>query len=73
MQITFNIRQGWRAAALAAGLMLSSCQTMVSSGPGPELVACQSFEPVTWSANDTPKTIRNIKEHNAAWSAICGD
>jgi hypothetical protein len=35
-------------------------------------VACASFKPVRWSKTDTPITIAQIKEHNAAGKAICG-
>jgi hypothetical protein len=34
-------------------------------------VACQSFVPVYWSKSDTDKTIAQVKEHNAAWKALC--
>lgn len=64
-------RRSGLAALLAAALILTSCQTTGTSGPDPELVACRSFEPVTWSAKDTPETIKQIKAHNAAWAAVC--
>jgi len=35
-------------------------------------VACQSFKPVYWSKNDTPQTVAQIKENNAAGAALCG-
>jgi len=66
-------RRSMLAAWLATALILTSCQTTGTSGPDPELVACRSFEPVTWSATDTPKTIKQIKAHNAAWAAVCGE
>lgn len=36
-------------------------------------VACDpnTFKPITWSKKDTPLTVAQIKEHNAAWGAIC--
>jgi hypothetical protein len=27
--------------------------------------------PVYWSKSDTDKTIAQVKEHNAAWKALC--
>jgi hypothetical protein len=29
------------------------------------------LEPIRWSKKDTDDTIRQAKEHNAAWKAIC--
>jgi hypothetical protein len=34
-------------------------------------VACASFKPIYWSGKDTPATAAEVKEHNAAWKAIC--
>jgi hypothetical protein len=34
-------------------------------------VACQAFRPIYWSGKDTPATAAEVKEHNAAWKAIC--
>lgn len=36
-----------------------------------DAVACSAFEPIRWSKNDTGETIRQAKEHNAAWVAVC--
>lgn len=71
MQTTFRVGLLTPGVMLAVALMLTSCQTTNSSGPSPELVACRSFEPVTWSEDDSPQTIREIKEHNAVWVAVC--
>ena len=35
--------------------------------------SCQSFEPITWSQSDTSQTITEVKAHNAAWDALCGE
>lgn len=35
--------------------------------------SCQVFEPIRWSRRDTPETVRQVKEHNASWQALCGD
>jgi len=36
-------------------------------------VACSAFAPIYWSARDTEKTAAQVKEHNAAWRALCRD
>jgi hypothetical protein len=36
-------------------------------------VACASYKLVYWSKSDTPETVSQIKENNAAWKALCGD
>jgi len=30
------------------------------------------LEPISWSSQDTPETIRQIKVHNAKLMALCG-
>jgi hypothetical protein len=51
-------------------LILASCATTTAS-VGTDAVACSAFEPIRWSKKDTAETIRQVKEHNAAWSAVC--
>jgi hypothetical protein len=51
---------------------LASCKTTGSGATDPALVACASYKPVYWSKSDTPETVSQIKEHNAAWKALCG-
>jgi hypothetical protein len=51
-------------------LILTGCATTTAS-VGTDAVACSAFEPIRWSKMDTDDTIRQIKEHNAAWAAIC--
>ncbi len=46
----------------------------VGSAPTSEAtnkVACQSFQPQTWSSKDTAETVAQIKEHNAAGMEVC--
>ena len=48
---------------------------LICSGPkGTDVIdtTCQAFERIRWSGRDTAQTIRQAKEHNAAWMAICG-
>jgi hypothetical protein len=33
--------------------------------------ACQAFEPIRYSRQDTDETKRAIRGHNAAWDALC--
>jgi hypothetical protein len=33
--------------------------------------ACQAFEPIRYSRNDTAETVRQVRAHNAAWDALC--
>jgi hypothetical protein len=60
-----------RAALLLMPLLiLPGCVTTTGSVKT-EAVACGAFEPISWSAKDTNDTIRQVKEHNAAWRAVC--
>lgn len=52
--------------------LTASCQTTSSSVKTDTVrVACQSFEPIYWSGKDTRETVAKVKEHNAAWKALC--
>jgi hypothetical protein len=60
-----------RAALLLMPLLiLAGCATTTAS-VGTDAIACSAFEPIRWSNKDTDDTIRQVKEHNAAWKAIC--
>ena len=50
-------------------VILSGCATTTAS-VGTDPVACLAFEPIRWLSKDTDETIRQAKEHNAAWTAI---
>jgi hypothetical protein len=52
-------------------LILPGCATTTVT-VGTDAVACSAFEPIRWSSRDTDDTIRQAKEHNAAWVAVCG-
>jgi len=65
-------RRAMRAALLPMPLLiLTGCATTTAS-VGTDAVACSAFEPIRWSNKDTEDTIRQAKEHNAAWVAVCG-
>jgi hypothetical protein len=52
--------------------VLTQCQTTGSGATtDAAAVACTAFAPIYWSARDTAKTVAQIKEHNAAWAALC--
>lgn len=59
------------SALMLLAILLASCVTTGSSVPVTK-VACGSFQPITWSGKDTPATVLQVKEHNAAGKAICG-
>jgi hypothetical protein len=52
-------------------LILPGCATTTAS-VATDAVACSAFEPIRWSRRDTDNTIRQVKEHNAAWKTVCG-
>jgi hypothetical protein len=43
----------------------------MTASAGTDAVVCSAFEPIRWSKKDTDETIRQAKEHNAAWAALC--
>jgi hypothetical protein len=46
---------------------------MVSSVPiESDASFCVVAKPIAWSAHDSDETILQVKEHNAAGSALCG-
>ena len=46
---------------------LTGCQTTGSVGTD-----CLVFKPIYWSKDDTLETAKQVREHNAAWKAVCG-
>ena len=57
---------------MLSAILMASCQTTGSNAKiDTARVACGAFAPIYWSAEDTAKTITLIKEHNAAWRALC--
>lgn len=47
-------------------LALAACATRVVD------TACTAFGPITYSAvADTAETVTQVRQHNAAWSALC--
>ena len=57
-----------RLVPLAAAL-LAGCQAMT-----PTYVtdtSCLAFEPIRASRKDTPETLDQVRQHNAAWDTLC--
>ena len=71
MHLILSLRHAMRAALLLILLLIfQGCATTTDSA-GNDAVACTAFEPIRWSVKDTDETIRRVKEHNAAWKAVC--
>ena len=51
--------------------ILTGCATMTATAGRTDAVTCSAFEPIRWSRRDTDPAIRSVKEHNAAWMAVC--
>lgn len=51
-------------------LMLTGCRTTTPTAVTD--TSCLAFEPITYSAADTPLTYRQIRQHNAAFRSLCG-
>ena len=46
-------------------LILSGCGRTVDT-------SCSAFQPITYSAiGDTAETVTQVRQHNAAWEALC--
>ena len=68
--ISFSRRVLRAALLLTPLLILPGCVTTTGSA-GSDAVACGAFESIRWSKYDTDDTIKQVKEHNAAWKAVC--
>lgn len=58
-----------RLVLLAGVLILPACATTIPTGATD--TSCQAFEPIRYSRKDTDETQRQVREHNAAWDALC--
>lgn len=55
-----------RTIAIVASLLLAGCGKTVTD------TACTAFQPITYSAaQDSESTVTQVRQHNAAWSALC--
>jgi len=56
-----------RTIAIVCSLLAAGCSSTVVD------TSCTSFGPITFSArHDTADTVLQVRQHNAAWQAICG-
>lgn len=55
---------------LAAASMLAACQTTTPTSAID--TSCLAMEPITYSRADTPDIRHQIRQHNAAYKALCG-
>ncbi len=53
---------------LALVTLLAGCCKTTDSG-----AVCAAFRPISWSVEDTPETIAEIKAHNARRMAWCDE
>jgi hypothetical protein len=62
--------QEWRKRGLLAlALLLPGCQTTTPISVTD--TSCRSFVGIHYSRKDTPGTIQQVREHNAAFDALC--
>lgn len=60
-----------RAALLPISLLILNGCARTTASVGTDVVTCSPFEPIWRSRKDTDETIRQVKQHNAAWKAVC--
>lgn len=54
--------------ALSITLPMLSCVTLTTGTDA----SCRAFQIITFSGqHDTPETVAQVREHNAAWRAVC--
>lgn len=58
--------------AILSPVILTACATTTPSAAPTDKVFCSVAQPIYWSKSDTDKTLAQIREHNAAYVAICG-
>lgn len=53
------------AIGLASALVLAACSKTVDT-------ACTAFVPISYSSSqDSEATVTQVRQHNAAWTALC--
>lgn len=66
-----NVRRALAIASIT--LPMQSCSTLETATVASEAL-CISDKPITFSATkDTPETVSQVREHNAAWDAVCSN
>jgi hypothetical protein len=59
-----------KLALLAMLSTLAACQTTTQTSVID--TSCLAIEPISYSRRDTPETVVQIRQHNAAYKALCG-
>ncbi len=57
-----------RSVVFLAIFLIQGCETTPIAGTD---VACLWDAPIRYSSRDTPQTIQQVREHNAALAAVC--
>jgi hypothetical protein len=60
-----------KLAMLAVPLIVAACQTTTPTSVID--TSCLAMEPITYSRADTAATATQIRQHNAAYKALCGE
>ncbi len=60
-----------KLAPLVPALLLAGCATTTTLTSVTTDTSCRSFVPILYSRKDTPATIQQVREHNAAFDALC--
>jgi hypothetical protein len=56
------------AFGLSGGVL---CEQAPQASPVVVDTSCQAFKPIRYSRKDTPETAQQVREHNAAFDALC--
>jgi hypothetical protein len=66
-----------RLCAIASLVTLTACANLtnlrggINIGADTTRTACKSFAAIRWHQKDTTLTLAQIREHNAAYKALC--
>jgi len=57
---------------VACAMTMTACATTGTTETIGDRVACEAFGTISFSAaDDSAETVRQVREHNAAWRAVC--
>lgn len=59
------------AGTAITAILLGGCTTTGIAGAKPADWYCHAFQPLYWDVRDTAETVRQIREHNSVWDALC--
>lgn len=57
--------------AVIAAVGVCGCSTPQASVAPIDRAYCTQFRPIPWSVRDTDQTIKDVKAHNAVFTALC--